>query len=98
MALLEVEDLRTYFLTDQGIARAVDGVSFVIDKGAVLGIVGESGCGKSVSALSIMRLLPEPPARVEADAVELDGVDLLRLRLEEMHRVRGREVAMIFQD
>jgi oligopeptide transport system ATP-binding protein len=96
--LLRVENLRTVFEGRESTVRAVNGVSYQLGPGEALGIVGESGSGKSVSALSVMRLLAEPPARVSADAVELDGVDLLALRPEQMHQVRGRQVAMIFQD
>ena len=96
--LLRVEGLRTTFLSRAGAVHAVNGISYQLAAGEALGIVGESGCGKSVSALSLMRLLPEPPARVEADAIEFDGVDLLAIPPEEMPRVRGREIAMVFQD
>jgi peptide/nickel transport system ATP-binding protein len=99
MPLLEVNDLRTYFHTDLGVARAVDGVSFSIEKGEVLGIVGESGCGKSVTSLSIMRLLPEPPAQImPGSSVRFEGRDLLELKEEAMRRVRGDDIAMIFQE
>src|ERR671914_769662 len=98
MALLEVEDLRTYFHTREGVVRAVDGVSFDVDIGRTLGLVGESGCGKSVTALSIMGLLPQPPARIVGGAVRFDGRDLTNLPERELEDVRGRDVAMIFQD
>lgn len=99
MALLEVENLRTYFETESGTARAVDGVSFSLEKGEVLGIVGESGSGKSVTSLSIMRLVPEPPGRIQpGSAVRLNGRDLLALPEAEMRRVRGNDLAMIFQE
>ena len=97
-ALLRVENLRTTFESREATVHAVNGVSYQLAPGEALGIVGESGCGKSVSALSVMRLLATPPARIEADAIELDGVDILRLPAGEMHRVRGRQMAMIFQD
>ena len=96
--LLEVRDLRTYFHTEEGVARAVDGVSFAVGRGQTLGLVGESGCGKSVSAFSIMRLVPDPPGRIEAGQILLKGHDLLALDEEEMSRVRGHDIAMIFQE
>ena len=96
--LLEVRDLRTYFHTEEGVARAVDGVSFAVGRGQTLGLVGESGCGKSVSAFSIMRLVPDPPGRIEAGQILLKGRDLLALDEEEMRRVRGDDIAMIFQE
>jgi peptide/nickel transport system ATP-binding protein len=96
--LLSVENLRTYFYTDAGIARAVDGVTFSIDAGETVGLVGESGCGKSVTALSILRLIGAP-GRIEPDSHMLfEGRDLLRLSDEEMRRVRGNRIAMIFQE
>jgi len=98
MALLEVSDLRTYFSTRQGTVQAVDGVSFSVEKGRTLGIVGESGCGKSVTALSIMGLIPKPPARIESGSVVFDGKDLTKLSERELEDVRGRQIAMIFQD
>jgi len=96
--VLEVRDLRTYFHTEEGVARAVDGVSFAVGRGQTLGLVGESGCGKSVSAFSIMRLVPDPPGRIEAGQILLKGRDLLALDEEEMRRVRGDDLAMIFQE
>ncbi|HUH11815.1 MAG TPA: ABC transporter ATP-binding protein [Longimicrobiales bacterium] len=99
MALLEVKDLRTYFRTDAGTARAVDGVSFHVERGEVLGIVGESGCGKSVTALSIMGLVPQPPGRIEpGSSIALEGRDLVGLPEKEMRKIRGNDVAMIFQE
>ena len=98
MALLEVNDLRTHFFTREGVVRAVDGVSFAVEKGKTLGIVGESGCGKSVTALSIMGLIPKPPAKIVSGAVLFDGRDLTKLSERELEDVRGREIAMIFQD
>ncbi len=98
MALLEVDDLRTHFFTRDGVVRAVDGVSFTVEKGKTLAIVGESGCGKSVTALSIMGLLPQPPARIVGGSARFDGRDLTQLSEHELEDVRGREVAMIFQD
>lgn len=97
--LLEVTDLRTYFDTEAGTARAVDGVSFAIEEGEVLGIVGESGSGKSVTSLSLMRLVPEPPGRIQpGSSVRFRGTELLELDEERMRRVRGNEIAMIFQE
>ena len=96
--VLEVRDLRTYFHTEEGVARAVDGVSFAVGRGQTLGLVGESGCGKSVSAFSIMRLVPDPPGRIEDGQILLKGRDLLALDEEEMRRVRGDDIAMIFQE
>ena len=96
--LLEVKDLRTHFFTRAGVVRAVDGVDFSVEKGKTLGIVGESGCGKSVTALSIMRLLPTPPARIVSGSIRFDGRELTTLSERELEDVRGREVAMVFQD
>jgi peptide/nickel transport system ATP-binding protein/oligopeptide transport system ATP-binding protein len=97
VALLAVEDLRTQFHTSAGVVRAVDGVSFAVERGEVLGLVGESGCGKSVTSLSIMRLVPAP-GRVTGGRVRLDGQDLLDLDAEAMRRVRGARIAMVFQE
>jgi oligopeptide/dipeptide ABC transporter ATP-binding protein len=97
MALLEVENLTTYFTSRRGDVHAVDGVSFALERGRTLGIVGESGCGKSVTALSIMGLLA-PNARIVDGAVRFDGRDLTRLSDRELEDVRGRQIAMIFQD
>jgi oligopeptide/dipeptide ABC transporter ATP-binding protein len=96
-ALLEVDDLRTYFTTRSGDVHAVDGVSFAVERGKTLGIVGESGCGKSVTALSIMGLLA-PTARIETGAIRFEGRELNRLSQRELEDVRGRQIAMIFQD
>ena len=98
MALLEVEDLRTHFFTREGVVQAVDGVSFSVDEGETLGIVGESGSGKSVTALSIMGLIPKPPARIVGGSVRFEGQELTDLPEELLEDVRGREIAMIFQD
>jgi peptide/nickel transport system ATP-binding protein len=97
VALLSVEDLRTQFDTSAGAVRAVDGVSFAIERGEMLGLVGESGCGKSVTSLSIMRLVP-PPGRITTGRVRLDGEDLLDKDAEAMRRVRGARMAMVFQE
>ncbi len=96
--ILEVENLRTSFYTDDGIVNAVNGISLKLRGGETLGIVGESGCGKSVSMLSIMRLLHVPPAKIEADKINLYGTDVLALSNEEMRNIRGSQAAMIFQD
>jgi peptide/nickel transport system ATP-binding protein len=97
-ALLTVEDLRTHFFTRRGVVKAVDGVSFAVAAGETLAIVGESGCGKSVTALSLMRLVPDPPGRIVGGSVNLGDVDLLALDEEAMRDVRGKDVAMIFQE
>jgi len=96
--LLDVTNLRTWFYTQDGIVKAVNGVSFYLDEGEALGIVGESGCGKSVTAMSIMRLIPTPPGRIVEGQVAFDGRDLLKLSDDQMRRVRGHEIAMVFQD
>jgi len=96
--LLDVRDLTTHFYTDAGVVRAVDGVDFHIDKGETLGIVGESGCGKSVTALSIMRLIPQPPGRIVRGQILYNGRNLLDLSAKEMRKIRGKEISMIFQE
>ncbi len=96
--LLEVRDLRTHIDTPNGTLRAVDGVSFSVDAGDTLGIVGESGCGKSITALSLMRLLPAKIARIAGGSIRLEGEDLLGLSPERMRRIRGNRMAMIFQE
>jgi peptide/nickel transport system ATP-binding protein len=96
--LLEVEGLTTFFYTRQGMVRAVDGVSFALKPGETLAIVGESGCGKSVTALSLMRLVPDPPGRIVSGHIRLAGVDLLALDEAAMRSVRGKDVSMIFQE
>ena len=96
--LLQVKDLKTYFETDDGTVKAVDGVSFELKRGETLGIVGESGSGKSVTNLSIIRLVPDPPGRIVAGKILFAGQDLLALSEEEVRRIRGRRIAMIFQD
>ena len=98
MALLDVTDLRTHFFTREGTVRAVDGVSFSLEKGKTLGIVGESGCGKSVTALSIIGLIPKPPAKIVSGSVVYEGQDLTKLPENKLEDLRGREIAMIFQD
>lgn len=96
--LLQVKNLRTHFHTREGVVKAVNGISFDLYEGEALGIVGESGSGKTVSALSIIRLLPQPPAHITADAVLFEGQDLLNLNDDEMRKVRGAKIAVVFQD
>jgi oligopeptide/dipeptide ABC transporter ATP-binding protein len=96
--LIEIKNLRTSFFTPEGEMRAVDGVSFDIEEGKTLGLVGESGCGKSVTALSIMRLIPSPPGKVVGGQILFRGKDLLELNGEEMRKVRGNEISMVFQE
>lgn len=98
MTLLQVKNLATYFYTPTGVVRAVDGVSYDLEEGETMGLVGESGSGKSVSALSIMRLIAEPPGRIVAGEIIFQGKDLLKIGAEEMRRIRGREISMIFQE
>ncbi|MFY7961253.1 MAG: ABC transporter ATP-binding protein, partial [Elsteraceae bacterium] len=97
MALLEVENLQTHFRTPDGVNRAVDGVSFSVEAGETLAIVGESGCGKSVTSMSILRLIQEPPGKI-AGSIKFDGRELLDLSEEEMQKIRGNEISMIFQE
>ena len=96
--LLEVENLRTQFNTSAGVVRAVDGISYEVAEGETVAVVGESGCGKSVGALSILRLIPHPPGRIIGGSIRFNGRDLLKLSEEEIRRVRGREIGMIFQE
>ncbi len=96
--ILSVDGLKTYFMTEDGIVKAVDGVSFELKKGETLGIVGESGSGKSVTNLSVMRLIPEPPGKIAGGSVIFDGLDVLGLPIDEVRKIRGRRIAMIFQD
>src|ERR1041384_2734456 len=97
-ALLEVRNLQTSFFTPEGEVRAIDGVSFEIGEGKTLGLVGESGCGKSVSSLSIMRLIQSPPGKIVGGEILYRGRDLLKLNNEEMRKIRGNEISMIFQE
>src|ERR1700716_3497999 len=97
MALLEVQNLQTHFRTPEGINRAVDGVSFQVDEGETLAIVGESGCGKSVTAMSLMRLTPDPPGKI-GGSVRFQGKDLLQLSDCEMRAIRGNDISMVFQE
>ena len=98
MSLLEVQNLRAYFHTRNGIVRAVDGVSFSVEKGETLGIVGESGSGKSVTCYSLMGLIPKPPGRIESGTARFDGADLLAMSEAALNQIRGKRIAMIFQD
>jgi peptide/nickel transport system ATP-binding protein len=96
--LLEVKNLRTYFYTDDGVSKAVDDVSFEVDEGHTIGIVGESGCGKSVSCLSVMRLIQTPPGKITGGEVWFKGKNLLELEDSEMRKIRGNSISMIFQE
>ena len=96
--LLEVNNLTTHFFTQDGVVKAVDGITYDLEEGEVLGVVGESGCGKSVHALSIMRLVPSPPGRTVAGEVRFEGEDLLLMDDAEMRRIRGNRIAMVFQE
>jgi oligopeptide transport system ATP-binding protein len=96
--LLQVNDLKTYFYTEEGVVKAVDGVSYYLDEGETLGLVGESGCGKSVSALSILKLIPQPPGKIVGGEILFEGKDLLKLDEEEIRHIRGNRIAMIFQE
>ncbi len=96
--ILSVNGLKTYFQTEDGVVKAVDGITFDLKKGETLGIVGESGSGKSVTNLSVMRLIPEPPGKIVAGEVIFDGVDVRALSIDEVRKIRGKRIAMIFQD
>ncbi len=96
--ILDVKDLKTYFLTDAGVVKAVDGVSFSVQEAETLGIVGESGCGKSVTNLSIMRLIPSPPGKIVGGEIMFEGQDILKLPEKDLRSIRGNKVSMIFQD
>lgn len=98
MDFLEVRDLKTYFFTRWGTVKAVDGVSFSLKEGQTLGLVGESGCGKSVTCFSILRLVPQPAGRTVEGQIFLQGEDLLKKNEEEMRRIRGAKISMILQD
>jgi len=97
-ALVEVKNLKTYFYTEEGVVKAVDGVDYEIYPGETLGIVGESGCGKSVTSLSIMRLVESPPGRIEAGEINFDSRDLTKIPEKEMRKIRGNDISMIFQE
>jgi len=96
--VLEINNLQTYFYSTDGVAKAVDGASFTLSKGKVLGVVGESGCGKSVTAQSVMRLVPTPPGKIVGGEIMFDGKDLTKLSMAEMRHVRGDRISMIFQE
>jgi oligopeptide/dipeptide ABC transporter ATP-binding protein len=96
--LLEIRNLKTHFFTDEGVARAVDGMDLVIRHGKTLGVIGESGCGKSVTAFSILQLVPSPPGRIIDGAILFEGSDLLKKSAAEIRRIRGNEISMIFQE
>lgn len=96
--LLQIKDLQTHFFTPEGTVKAVDGVSFDIPRGRTLGVLGESGCGKSVTALSIMRLIPEPPGKIRRGSILFDGVDLVQATQAQMRNIRGNRISMIFQE
>src|SRR5258707_3706021 len=96
--VLEVRNLKTVFFTNSGLFKAVDDVSFTVKRGETLAIVGESGCGKSVTALSLMRLVPDPPGRIVGGSVTLEGTDLLALDEAQMRAIRGNRISMIFQE
>ena len=95
---LEVKDLRTYFYTEDGVVKAVDGLSYTVNKGECVGLVGESACGKSVSAMSILRLIPYPPGRIVGGQILFNGEDLLRVTEERIREIRGNRIAMVFQE
>lgn len=97
-SLLNIKNLKTYFTTSEGLGKAVDGISFSVSKGETLGIVGESGCGKSVTALSILRLIPDPPGRIVGGEIIFEGRDILKLSDSEIRDIRGNEISMIFQE
>jgi oligopeptide/dipeptide ABC transporter ATP-binding protein len=96
--LLSIHNLKTYFFTEDGVVKAVDGISYTVAPGEILGVVGESGCGKSVSVLSVLRLIPEPPGKIVDGEILFDGIDLLKLSEAEMRKVRGNKISMIFQE
>src|SRR5687767_11159702 len=96
--LLDIQSLETQFFTDDGLARAVDGVSYSLARGETVGVVGESGCGKSVTALSVLRLIPNPPGRIVGGKIMFEGTNLLDLSPAEMRRIRGNDISMIFQE
>lgn len=96
--LLEVKDLKTYFYTDDGVVKAVDGVNFSVEAGKTIGIVGESGCGKSITAMSILRLIPDPPGRIVNGEVIFEGEDLTKVSDERIREIRGNNISMIFQE
>ena len=96
--LVDIKNLRTFFYTEDGVVPAVDGVDLTIHKGEVVGLVGESGCGKSVTSLSIMRLIPNPPGKIISGEIFFHGEDLLKKNDDEMRMIRGDKISMIFQE
>ena len=96
--LLKINDLQTHFFSDKGVVKAVDGVTITVNKGETVGIVGESGCGKSVTSLSIMRLLKDTPGKIVGGSIQFEGKDLIQLPEKNMRSIRGNEIAMIFQE
>jgi len=96
--LLDVKNLKTYFFTDEGVVRAVDGVDLYINQGETLGVVGESGCGKSVTALSIMKLIPQPPGKIVEGEINYNGTNLVNMPANRLRKIRGKEISMIFQE
>ena len=96
--LLDIKDLKTHFFTEDGVVKAVDGVTYDLQEGETLALVGESGCGKSVSALSILRLIPDPPGRIVGGTIVFDGDDLITMPEDEMRKIRGNRIAMVFQE
>jgi oligopeptide/dipeptide ABC transporter ATP-binding protein len=96
--LLQVKNLQTHFFTMDGVVKAVDGITYDVEEGETLGLVGESGCGKSVSALSLMRLIADPPGKIVGGEVFLDGEDILKVNMDDMRRIRGAKVSMVFQE
>ncbi len=97
-ALLEVKDLRTHFFTYDGVVKAVDGIDYELEQGETLGLVGESGCGKSVSALSLMRLIPDPPGKIISGEILFEGEDILKVEMDDMRHIRGGKMSMVFQE
>ncbi len=96
--ILEIRNLKTHFHTPDGVVKAVDGVTYSLDAGETLGVVGESGCGKSVTALSILRLIPEPPGQISGEGIFFEGKDLTKMSTAELRKIRGNEISMIFQE
>src|SRR5512146_1529112 len=96
--LLEVKNLKTQFFTQDGVVHAVNGISYTVDEGETVGIVGESGCGKSVGVMSLIRLIPSPPGKIVGGEVLFEGRDLAKVSDEEIRSIRGNKIAMIFQD
>src|ERR1041384_3498303 len=96
--ILSVDGLKTYFQAEDGVVKAVDGITFELKRGETLGIVGESGSGKSVTNLSVMRLIPEPPGKIVEGDIVFNGIDVRKLSIDEVRAIRGKRIAMIFQD